>query len=110
MKRNKAIVVVFVVLALALAAFASTRRIALMPHSATVSLTGATTNVDFEAFCNQSPCNISWTLINSGNSVGNLSNSTGPTTTFTATGVGSAELFATDDYGNSAHASITVQN
>src|SRR5690242_12862853 len=97
------------VLLLTSTAFSTGRKVALFPASATVNINGPTSSVELEAFCNQTPCNIQWTLVQSGANVGSLSNQTGPTTTFTAgTSSGTALVIATDGNGNMAHSSITV--
>jgi len=108
-QRRVPLMIAFTVLLLLVAAAFATGRVALFPASATVNINGPTSSVELEAFCNQTPCNIQWTLVQSGANVGSLSNQTGPTTTFTAgTSTGTALVIATDGNGNMAHSSITV--
>ncbi|GEM_PF-3685984 len=108
-QRRVPLMIAFTVLLLLVAAAFATGRVALFPASATVNINGPTSSVELEAFCNQTPCNIQWTLVQSGANVGSLSNQTGPTTTFTAgTSTGTALVIATDGNGNMAHSSVTV--
>jgi hypothetical protein len=90
-------------------AFSTGRKVAIFPASATVNVGGPVSTIELEAFCNQTPCNIQWILVLSGSDVGSISNTTGPTTTFTAgTGTGTAIVIASDGLGNMAHSTITV--
>jgi hypothetical protein len=108
-QRRVPLMIAFTVLLLLVAAAFATGRVALFPASATVSINGPTSSVELEAFCNQTPCNIQWTLVQSGANVGSINNQTGPTTIFTAgTATGTALVIATDGNGNMAHSSITV--
>ena len=111
MRLNKVIVTLSAILALTLGSFAADRKVAVMPHQAMVNVTGPTTSVDLEAFCNQSPCNITWYLVLSRSDVGSISTTTGGVTTFTAgAGAGTAFVHAMDGFGNTATVTITVQN
>ena len=97
------------VLLLTSTAFSTGRKVAVFPATATVNINGPTSNIELEAFCNQTPCNIQWILVLSGSTVGSISNTTGPTTTFTAgTGTGTAIVIASDGLGNMAHSTVTV--
>ncbi len=107
--RRLPLAIAFTVLLLAATAFSTGRKVAVFPTSATVNVNGPTTSVDLEAFCNQTPCNIQWTLVLSGASVGSINNLSGPTTTFTAgTATGTALVIANDGMGDMAFSSITV--
>ncbi len=97
------------VLALSLTAFA-TLHIALLPATATLNIAGPTTQKTFDAFCNFTPCNITWILVLSNSNVGSIDNTTGPQTTFTVgTTPGTAYIIASDGNGHIAQAKVDVQ-
>jgi hypothetical protein len=100
--------VIAAVLALSMSAFALFH-IAVSPASGIISLSGQNT-VDFDAFCSGTPCNISWVVVLSNTNVGTISNTTGPTTTFTGgTSTGTAYIFASDGNGHMGQAKVDVQ-
>jgi|BarGraIncu00222A_1022003.scaffolds.fasta_scaffold232096_1 hypothetical protein len=111
MNRKKLVLgigVIAAVLALSMSAFALFR-IAVTPANAIVSIAGQNT-VDFDGFCNSTPCNITWTAVLSNANVGSISTTSGPTTTFTAgTSTGTAYIFASDGNGHMAQAKVDVQ-
>ncbi len=111
MKLNKvvlAIAIVGLVLA-ASTAFAGTK-VAIDPKTATANVNGPVYSVDFEAFCNASPCNLTWQMIGSNSDVGSINNTSGPVTTFTAgTSPGHAIIIVKDDQGHMDSATVTVQ-
>lgn len=97
------------VLALSLSAFA-TFHVALLPASATLNIAGPTTQKTFDAFCNSTPCNITWVLVLSNSNVGSIDNTSGPQTTFTVgTTPGTAYIIASDGNGHMAQAKVEVQ-
>jgi hypothetical protein len=99
--------VIAAVLALCLTAFA-TLHIAVSPGSAVTSVASGTP-VTFDGFCNYT-CTINWSLIESNSSVGSISPTTGPQTTFTPGSLtGEVILVADDGNGNRATAKIVVQ-
>ena len=112
MKRNKIVLgigIAVAVLALTVAAFA-VNHVALLPSTATLNIAGPTTSMTFDAFCNFSPCNITWILIQCNSDVGTIDNTSGPQTTFTVGGTpGSAHIIASDGHGHTAQATIAVQ-
>ena len=112
MNRKKLVLgigVAVAVLTLTVAAFAASR-IALLPASGTLNITGQNTQMDFDAFCNFSPCNISWVVVLSNPNVGSIDRTTGPQTTFTVgTAPGTAYIFASDGNGHIGQAKIDVQ-
>ena len=109
MKRYSTLLLVVLSLALVATAFAGDRKIALLPTEATVHIGGPDVRVDFEAFCNQTPCNIQWYIVLSNSEVGKITNTSGPTTTFLSGSVpGTAIVFVSDGMGNLANAKITV--
>jgi hypothetical protein len=104
-----AVGVTVAVLALTVAAFAA-NRVALLPVSGTLNVAGPTTQIDFDAFCNFAPCNITWTVVLSNANVGSIDRTTGPQTTFTVgSAAGTAFVFASDGNGHMAQAKIDVQ-
>jgi len=104
-----AVGVAVVVLSLTIAAFAA-NRVALLPVNGTLNVAGPTTQMDFDAFCNFTPCNITWTLVLSNANVGSIDRTTGPQTTFTVgSSPGTAFIFASDGNGHMAQAKIDVQ-
>jgi hypothetical protein len=97
------------VLALSLTAFA-TLHIALLPATATLNMAGPTTQMTFDAFCNFTPCNITWVVVLSNSNVGSIDNTSGPQTTFTVgTSAGTAYIIASDGNGHIAQAKVDVQ-
>ena len=112
MNRKKLLLAVGVavaVLALTIAAFAA-NRVALLPASGTLSLAGPNTTLTFDAFCNFTPCNITWVVVLSNPNVGSIDMTTGPQTTFTVgTSSGTAYIFASDGNGHMGQAKIDVQ-
>lgn len=113
-----------IVLAIAIAtllltsgAFAGTK-VALMPLGASVSIsgTGHPTSMQLEAFCNGSPCNITWQQVVSNSNVGTLDRcstcvdtSTGPISHFTAgTLPGWVVIVIDDGQGHVATTTVTV--
>jgi hypothetical protein len=113
MNRNKrllvAIGVTATVLSLTLAAFAA-NRVALLPANGNLNVGGPTTSIDFDAFCNFSPCNITWTVVLSNANVGSIDRTSGPQTTFTVgSSPGTAFVFASDGNGHIAQAKVDVQ-
>jgi hypothetical protein len=101
--------VLVAVLGLTVAAFAA-NRVALLPASGNLNVGGPTTSIDFDAFCNFSPCNITWTVVLSNSNVGSIDRTSGPQTTFTVgTSPGTAFIFASDGNGHIAQAKIDVQ-
>jgi hypothetical protein len=97
------------VLALTVAAFAA-NRVALLPGSGTLNVSGPTTQMNFDAFCNFTPCNINWIVVLSNPNVGSIDRTSGPQTTFTVgTASGTAYIFASDGNGHMAQAKVDVQ-
>jgi hypothetical protein len=97
------------VLALTVAAFAA-NRVALLPGSGTLNVSGPTTTMNFDAFCNFTPCNITWIVVLSNPNVGSIDRTSGPQTTFTVgTAAGTAYIFASDGNGHMAQAKVDVQ-
>jgi hypothetical protein len=97
------------VVALAISALAA-NRVALLPASGSLTITGNTTQMNFDAFCNFSPCNITWILVLSNSNVGSIDRTSGPQTTFTiGTSPGTAYIFASDGNGHMAQAKVDVQ-
>jgi hypothetical protein len=97
------------VVALAITALAASR-VALLPVSGNLSIAGQNTQMNFDAFCNFSPCNINWILVLSNPNVGTIDRSTGPQTTFTVgSAPGTAYIFASDGNGHMAQAKVDVQ-
>ena len=79
MNRKKVVLgigVAAAVLALSLSAFAALH-VALLPGSATLNVAGPTTQKTFDAFCNFTPCNITWVLVLSNSDVGSIDNTSG---------------------------------
>jgi hypothetical protein len=84
-------------------------KLAMMPGAGTVYVNGPVTSLTLDAFCNSTPCNLSWVVILSSDGVGNIDNSSGPKTTFTAGSLpGTAIVIVRDDQGHMAFASINV--
>jgi hypothetical protein len=85
-------------------------KLALMPSSGTVYTTGGpVTSLKFDAFCNATPCNLTWIAILSTDGVGTIDNATGPTTTFTSGGIpGTALVIVRDDQGHMGFATVNV--
>lgn len=112
MNRKKLIIgigVAATVLALAITAFAASR-VALLPAAGTLSLVGPNTSLDFDAFCNFTPCNITWVVVLSNPNVGSIDRTSGPQTTFTVgSSTGTAYIFASDGNGHMGQAKIDVQ-
>jgi len=112
MNRKKlllAVGVVVVVLAVTIAAFAA-NRVALLPGSGTLNVAGPTTQMNFDAFCNFTPCNITWIVVLSNSNVGSIDRTSGPQTTFTVgSSPGTAYIFASDGNGHMAQAKVDVQ-
>lgn len=116
-RKKLAIAIAIALVALATVAFAGTK-VALMPLSPTVSIsgTGHPQSMELEAFCNTTPCNISWQQLLSNSNVGTLDKcltcadtTTGPISRFTAgTATGWAVIVISDD--NQAHVATTVIN
>ena len=101
--------VIAAVLALCLSAFAALH-VALVPTTATLDIAGPTTAKTFDAFCNFTPCNITWVVVLSNANVGSIDNTSGPQTTFTVgTAPGTAYIFASDGNGHMAQAKVDVQ-
>jgi hypothetical protein len=97
------------VVALAVTALAA-NRVALLPASGSLSIAGQSTQMNFDAFCNFSPCNISWVLVLSNSNVGSIDRTAGPQTTFTVgSSPGTAYIFASDGNGHMAQAKVDVQ-
>lgn len=104
-----------VILAMALAVFAlasasfAAEQLAVSPHQATLSLNGSPKNVELEAFCSQTPCNLKWYVLLSNNQVGNIDLTNGPVTHFIAGSLpGSAVVIVQDGQGNMQFSVITV--
>jgi hypothetical protein len=112
MKRNKIVIgigITIAVLAMSLGAIAA-NHVALLPASATLSVSGPNHVVTLDAFCNMTPCNITWIVVLSESNVGSITHTTGPQTNFiVGTTPGTAEIIASDGQGHTAHATITVQ-
>jgi hypothetical protein len=84
-------------------------KLAMFPTSATVYVNGPVYSVTFDAFCNATPCNLTWTVILSSDGVGSINNTSGPATTFTAGSIpGTALLIVRDDQGHMGFATINV--
>jgi hypothetical protein len=109
MKRNIVLGIGIVILALTSGAFAA-NHVALLPANATLSVSGPNQTVTLDAFCNMTPCNITWIMVLSDSTVGSIDNTSGPQTTFTVgTTPGTAEIIASDGNGHTAHTTVTVQ-
>jgi hypothetical protein len=113
MKRKKialGIGVIGAILALSLTAFAELH-VAMVPSSGTLNITGnGPTQITLDAFCSDTPCNITWVVVLSNNNVGSINNRSGPQTTFTiGTQPGTAYIFASDGNGHMAQGKIDVQ-
>jgi len=114
MKRNKIVLgigITAAVLALSVAAFAAIH-VALVPNNATLNHdpNNGPTTMTFDAFCNATPCNISWVVILSNANVGSIDRQSGPQTTFNAgSSPGTAYIFASDGNGHMAQAKVDVQ-
>jgi hypothetical protein len=101
--------VAITVVTLAISALAASR-IALLPASGNLTVNGQTTSLNFDAFCNFTPCNITWVLVLSNSNVGTIDRTSGPQTTFTiGTSPGTAYIFASDGNGHMAQAKVDVQ-
>jgi hypothetical protein len=120
MKSNKLIAVLAIAVAIAMAAtppvaLAATK-VALIPMSPTVSISGNghAQSVELEAFCNATPCNIAWQQVQSNSNVGTLDKcstcadtTTGPISHFTAgTTPGWVVVIINDD--NQQHVATTT--
>lgn len=97
------------VVTLAISALAASR-VALLPSAGNLTVGGQTTSMNFDAFCNFTPCNINWILVLSNPNVGSIDRSTGPQTTFSiGSSPGTAYIFASDGNGHMAQAKVDVQ-
>jgi hypothetical protein len=114
--RKFALAIAFSALVLTSSAFAGTK-IALMPLAPTVSITGNQhpSTMELEAFCNGTPCNITWQQVQSNSNVGTLDKcttcadtTTGPISHFTA-GTATGAVIVTVDDGQ-GHMHTTVVN
>lgn len=84
-------------------------KLAMMPGNGTVYVNGPVSSLTFDAFCNSTPCNLSWVVIGSSDGVGTIDSQSGPKTTFTAGSIpGTAILIVRDDQGHMAFAVINV--
>lgn len=84
-------------------------KLAMLPGTGTVYVNGPVTSLTFDAFCNATPCNLTWMVVLSSDGVGSINNTSGPATTFTAGSVaGTAILIVHDDQGHMAFATINV--
>jgi hypothetical protein len=112
MKRKRLLLgigVAATVVALTISAFAASR-VALLPAAGNLTINGNTTQMNFDAFCNFSPCNITWILVLSNSNVGSIDRTSGPQTTFTiGSSPGTAYIFASDGNGHMAQAKVDVQ-
>jgi hypothetical protein len=91
-----------------LALFAGTK-LAMLPHAATVYVNGPVTSVTLDAFCNATPCNLTWMVILSADGVGSIDNTSGPTSTFTAGSLpGTAIVIVHDDQGHMAFCTVNI--
>ena len=89
-------------------AFAQTA-LALNITSAVLHVGGPDVKVELDAFCNSTPCNLSWSVILSTSKVGWIDNTNGPTTNFSCGPTpGTAIVVVKDDQGHKAFATITV--
>jgi hypothetical protein len=83
--------------------------LALFPNNGTVYNGGPVTTIKLNAFCNSTPCNLTWMVVLSSDGVGSIDNTTGPNTTFTAgTLPGTAIVIVHDDQGHMAFSTINV--
>lgn len=83
--------------------------LALFPSNGTVYNAGPVSTIKFNAFCNATPCNLSWMVVLSSGGVGSIDNTSGPNTTFTAGGTtGTAIVIVHDDQGHMAFATVNV--
>jgi hypothetical protein len=110
MKNKKVILAVsLLMLTLAPMSLSAGTKLALLPTSGTVYVDGPVFSLNLDAFCNATPCNLSWQVVLSNDGVGSINNQTGPVTTFTAGGVaGTAIVIVRDDQGHMAFCHITV--
>lgn len=85
-------------------------KLAMLPGSGTVYINGPVSSITLDAFCNATPCNLSWMVVLSSDGVGSINNTTGALTTFTAGSVpGTAIVIVHDDQGHMAFATVNVQ-
>ena len=111
MKSKKVILALGLLLLIAIhMSLSAGTKLALMPGSGTVyTIGGPVTSLKFDAFCNATPCNLTWIAILSTDGVGSIDNATGPTTTFTSGNVpGTALVIVRDDQGHMGFATVNV--